>query len=63
MPRSQATVEKFFQLSLLGLVASGFLSIGCMPCTSRTDAGEDARAGRWRGQSKTECGIHTIKTS
>jgi phosphoadenosine phosphosulfate reductase len=45
------------------LVASGFLSIGCMPCTSRTAADEDARAGRWRGQDKTECGIHTMKTS
>jgi len=45
------------------LVASGFLSIGCMPCTSRSNAGEDARAGRWRGRSKTECGIHTSKTS
>jgi len=45
------------------LVASGFLSVGCMPCTSRSNAGEDARAGRWRGQSKTECGIHTTKTS
>ena len=45
------------------LVASGFLSVGCMPCTSRSNAGEDARAGRWRGQSKTECGIHTSKTS
>ena len=31
------------------LVASGFLSVGCMPCTSRAAAGEDARAGRWRG--------------
>jgi phosphoadenosine phosphosulfate reductase len=40
------------------LVASGFASIGCMPCTSRTRSGEDARAGRWRGRSKTECGIH-----
>jgi len=45
------------------LVASGFLSVGCMPCTSRSNAGEDARAGRWRGRSKTECGIHTSKTS
>jgi phosphoadenosine phosphosulfate reductase len=40
------------------LLASGFLSVGCMPCTSRTEAGEDARAGRWRGRAKTECGIH-----
>jgi phosphoadenosine phosphosulfate reductase len=45
------------------LVASGFLSVGCMPCTSRSEAGEDARAGRWRGRSKTECGIHTTPTS
>jgi phosphoadenosine phosphosulfate reductase len=45
------------------LQASGFLSVGCMPCTSRTSEGEDARAGRWRGQAKTECGIHTMKIS
>ncbi len=45
------------------LVASGFLSVGCMPCTSRTATGEDSRAGRWRGRDKTECGIHTIKAS
>lgn len=36
----------------------GFLSIGCMPCTSRVAPGEDARAGRWRGRPKHECGIH-----
>lgn len=41
------------------LVRHGFLSIGCMPCTSRVKPGEDARAGRWRGLQKTECGIHT----
>ena len=45
------------------LVASGFLSVGCMPCTSRSVEGEDARAGRWRGRGKTECGIHTMKIS
>uniref|UniRef100_Q07QR9 Adenosine 5'-phosphosulfate reductase n=1 Tax=Rhodopseudomonas palustris (strain BisA53) TaxID=316055 RepID=Q07QR9_RHOP5 len=45
------------------LVASGFLSVGCMPCTSRASSDEDARAGRWRGRAKTECGIHTMKTS
>ena len=45
------------------LTASGFLSVGCMPCTSRTSPDEDARAGRWRGRPKTECGIHTVKTS
>lgn len=45
------------------LVASGFTSIGCMPCTSRTLPGEDPRAGRWRDRGKTECGIHVAKTS
>jgi phosphoadenosine phosphosulfate reductase len=45
------------------LTASGFLSVGCMPCTSRTSPDEDTRAGRWRGRPKTECGIHTVKTS
>jgi phosphoadenosine phosphosulfate reductase len=45
------------------LAASGYLSVGCMPCTSRTSPEEDARAGRWRGRAKTECGIHTVKTS
>jgi phosphoadenosine phosphosulfate reductase len=45
------------------LAASGYLSVGCMPCSSRTAPGEDARAGRWRGRGKTECGIHTTKTS
>ncbi len=45
------------------LVASGFLSVGCMPCTSRTEAGEDARAGRWRGRDKIECGIHITKSA
>ena len=45
------------------LVASGYHSVGCMPCSSRSSADEDARAGRWRGRSKSECGIHTMKTS
>ena len=44
------------------LAASGYLSVGCMPCTSRTSPDEDARAGRWRGRAKTECGIHVVKT-
>ena len=40
------------------LVADGNnLSIGCTPCTSRVAAGEDPRAGRWRGKSKVERGI------
>ena len=40
------------------LVAKGFPSIGCLPCTSPVRPGEDIRAGRWRGRGKTECGIH-----
>lgn len=43
------------------LEAHGFLSIGCMPCTSRTAPGEGVRAGRWRGRGKTECGIHVAR--
>lgn len=42
------------------LVARGFPSIGCMPCTSKVKPGEDPRAGRWRDQDKTECGIHFV---
>jgi phosphoadenosine phosphosulfate reductase len=45
------------------LTGKGYLSVGCMPCTSRTSPDEDARAGRWRGRPKTECGIHTVTTS
>uniref|UniRef100_UPI0035AE3DBE phosphoadenylyl-sulfate reductase n=1 Tax=Paracoccus sp. TaxID=267 RepID=UPI0035AE3DBE len=42
------------------LVAKGYASIGCAPCTSPVKPGEDPRAGRWRGSQKTECGIHFI---
>ena len=44
------------------LIAKNYLSIGCMPCTSPVRAGENARAGRWRGQGKVECGIHAPAT-
>ena len=40
------------------LVAYGYLSIGCFPCTEPSRPGEDARSGRWAGLAKTECGIH-----
>ena len=36
----------------------GYPSVGCWPCTSPVRPGEDARAGRWRGTAKTECGLH-----
>jgi phosphoadenosine phosphosulfate reductase len=63
---SREAIEAIFTLAELPphpLVASGFLSVGCMPCTSRAGPNEDARAGRWRGRGKTECGIHTMKAS
>jgi phosphoadenosine phosphosulfate reductase len=63
---SREEIEAIYSLAKLPphpLAASGYLSVGCMPCTSRTSADEDARAGRWRGRAKTECGIHTVKTS
>lgn len=40
------------------LVALGFGSIGCAPCTAKTRPGAGVRSGRWPGQAKTECGIH-----
>ena len=42
------------------MLALGYLSIGCQPCTTRVAEGEDPRAGRWRHSEKTECGIHYI---
>jgi phosphoadenosine phosphosulfate reductase len=63
---SREEIEAIYKLAKLPphpLVASGYLSVGCMPCSSRTAPGEDARAGRWRGKGKTECGIHTTRIS
>ncbi|MGW6747695.1 phosphoadenylyl-sulfate reductase [Streptomyces sp. NPDC055006] len=40
------------------LLMDGYGSVGCAPCTRRLLEGEDARAGRWAGRNKTECGIH-----
>ena len=42
------------------LLALGFLSIGCQPCTTRVTEGEEPRAGRWRNTDKKECGIHYV---
>ena len=42
------------------LVAKGYPSIGCAPCTTRVNDGEDPRAGRWRNLDKDECGIHFV---
>jgi phosphoadenosine phosphosulfate reductase len=40
------------------LLSDGYGSIGCWPCTRRLKPGEDARAGRWAGTNKIECGLH-----
>jgi phosphoadenosine phosphosulfate reductase len=40
------------------LVAAGYPSIGCAPCTAKVAPGDDPRSGRWSGNDKTECGIH-----
>ncbi|MBV8642386.1 MAG: phosphoadenylyl-sulfate reductase [Candidatus Eremiobacteraeota bacterium] len=39
------------------LLADGYPSLGCIPCTRRASA-DDPRAGRWTGFAKTECGLH-----
>jgi phosphoadenosine phosphosulfate reductase len=46
------------QLPRHRMVAKGYPSIGCIPCTTAVRPGEDPRAGRWRGKGKVECGIH-----
>jgi phosphoadenosine phosphosulfate reductase len=40
------------------LVYEGYPSVGCAPCTKKVTAGADPRSGRWKGLSKTECGLH-----
>jgi phosphoadenosine phosphosulfate reductase len=41
----------------------GYPSIGCWPCTRPARTDEDERAGRWAGQAKTECGLHSLDSS
>lgn len=41
----------------------GYPSIGCWPCTRAVVSGADERAGRWAGQAKTECGLHSLDSS
>jgi phosphoadenosine phosphosulfate reductase len=50
-----------YELPAHPLVAQGFPSIGCWPCTKPVEVGQDERSGRWAGQDKTECGIHTAR--
>ncbi len=40
------------------LLAQGYPSIGCRPCTQPVSGDADPRSGRWSGHTKTECGLH-----
>lgn len=56
-----AEIDAYFETHGLPrhpLEANGYRSVGCLPCSDRVAAGENPRAGRWRGRGKTECGIH-----
>ncbi|MGD9702711.1 MAG: phosphoadenylyl-sulfate reductase [Acidimicrobiia bacterium] len=53
-----ALYTQLFDLPSNPLTERGYPSIGCWPCTQPADPGEDARAGRWAGSVKTECGLH-----
>lgn len=47
-----------YQVLVNPLVATGYPSIGCAPCTAKPAPGADPRSGRWAGRAKTECGLH-----
>ncbi len=58
---TQADVDRYivqWDVPVNELFAKGYGSIGCWPCTRRTQPGEDPRAGRWALFEKTECGLH-----
>lgn len=58
---SQDDVDRYveeFDVITNPLLAQGYPSIGCAPCTRKVKPGESARAGRWAGSGKDECGLH-----
>lgn len=58
---TQADVDSYiarYDVPVNPLIKQGYASVGCWPCTRRTKAGEDPRAGRWPMFDKTECGLH-----
>jgi phosphoadenosine phosphosulfate reductase len=58
---TQADVDAYiarYNVPVNDLIRQGYASVGCWPCTRRTQPGEDPRAGRWPLFDKTECGIH-----
>jgi phosphoadenosine phosphosulfate reductase len=59
---TKADVEDYIaeqHLPVHPLLAKGYRSIGCAPCTLAIGLTEDDRSGRWAGRGKTECGLHT----
>ena len=61
---TQTDVDQFFEHRALPkhpLVAQGYPTIGCWPCTKPAADPSDIRSGRWSGQDKTECGLHIEK--
>ncbi len=57
----RATIEAYRVVNELPehpLAGRGYLSVGCVPCTSPATDPDDPRAGRWAGRAKSECGIH-----
>ena len=62
---SWTSKDTFYYLERHGLPShplfeQGYTSIGCAPCTRPPLADDDERSGRWAGQTKTECGLHTF---
>ncbi|MGY2003617.1 phosphoadenylyl-sulfate reductase [Blastococcus sp. SYSU DS1024] len=58
---TQADVDRYVaehSIPVNPLFEIGYSSIGCAPCTRPVAPGEDPRAGRWAGSTKTECGLH-----
>jgi phosphoadenosine phosphosulfate reductase len=60
---TQSDVDSYiarYDVPVNSLLRRGYGSVGCWPCTRRTTAGEDPRAGRWAMFDKAECGLHTV---
>jgi len=63
---NKARIEAYMvehSLPVHPLVALGYPSIGCSPCTTQVAPGEDPRSGRWKGWDKVECGIHNATSA
>lgn len=60
-PEDVSTFFEHRDLPKHPLVAQGYPSIGCWPCTQPAQDANDVRSGRWAGQEKTECGLHIEK--